>query len=166
MATRMQEMAESMSGTAQKADRGLASLARLELLLELLLQQFEGDPALVCVVDDEAPPQVISKDFPYEGATRAIVQRTPLAPPSQVPPASAGSVLLFDVNVNRLGGMIVNKSTVGLTLVFGREYRAGMGMIWLAPNGSWDFKLGNLLWCGHVLGIPDSLAVSVAGVEV
>lgn len=165
MATRMADMATSLQDGRVMGQRALATLEQIELLLTMQAQQTESDPAMLCVTDDEAPPQVITKDFPYEGSIRAIVQRTPNAPKI---PAAAGDGLLYDANVNRLGGLIVNKAAVGLTIFFCNETGPGPGdgSLYLTPNGSWDFKLGNLLWCGHVYGRPDSGTISVAGCEV
>lgn len=166
MATRMAEIAGKLQDGHVKGEMALATLARIELLLELAAGQTESDPAMLCVTDDEAPPQVLTKDFPYEGSVRAIVQRTPNAP--KLPAVALASGLLFDSNVNRLGGFLVNKSTVGLTLFFCNETgpQSGDGSIWIPPNGNWDFKLGNILWCGHVFGVPDSLSVNIAAVEI
>lgn len=164
MATRMAEMATNLQDGRVMGQRAMATLERIELLLEQAAGQTESDPAMLCVTDDEAPPQVVTKDFPYEGSVRAIVQRTPVA--VRVPPLGVEG-LLCDVNVNRLGGTIVNKAAAGLTIFFCNEAgpQAGDGSIWIAPNGTWDFKLGNLLWCGHVYGRPDSGAITVAGCE-
>lgn len=163
MTTRMAEMAGKLQDGHVKAEMGLATLARIELLLELMSQQVESDPAMLCVTDDDAPPQVLTKDFPYEGSVRAILLRSPIA---QMPIAPASGGLLFDTNVNRLGGMLVNKAVVGLTIFFCEVGpTAGDGSIWIPPNGTWDFKLGNLLWCGHIFGVPDSGNVNVAACE-
>lgn len=164
--TKMADMAQQMQDGHRMGTMALGSLAQIEHLLTLLTMQDESDPAMLCVTDDEAPPQVLTKDFPYEGSVRAIVQRTPNA--AKIPAVALASGLLFDSNVNRLGGFLVNKSTVGLTLFFCNETgpTAGDGSIWIPPNGNWDFKLGNILWCGHVFGVPDSLSVNVAACEI
>lgn len=129
-------------------------------LLDALRHEMASDPGLLAPSDGAVPAQAISKDFPFPGATRVIVKRTPIGPN----PPAAGTGLLWEDNVNRLGGTVVNKATAGLTLYLSDQVRPGTGTIWLAPNGgSWDFRLSNVVWCGNVYAVADTGAVNVAG---
>lgn len=105
--------------------------------------------AVTNVGDDPA----LQKDFPTPGSQRWIVHRLAtggtLLLPAGVPTDALGP------NVNRLGGTIVNWGTTVVVLTLANAAtdvaQEGLAEIVLNPEGgSWDFRLGNLMWCGAV----------------
>lgn len=149
---------------ASRIDQHLAAMAEQTAILEALLNQMASDPAQVALADTNNR-LAMTKNFPYEGATRAIVGRTPQ---SGAAVNGSASGLLFDLNVNRMGGIIVNKAAaVGATLFLGAVNSAAVGQVWLAPNGgTWNFQLSGLCWCGSVFAVADSANLSLASAEV
>lgn len=158
-----QMMGEGISEARQKADDMLACLHQSQYFLELILNQLAASPDTLALTDG-SPGQAQTKDFPFPGAKRAIVKRQPVAPQA-IP---AGSGLLFAENVNRLGGIVVNKAAAtGLTLVLADGNDSAPGTLWLAGNGgTWDFRLSGMVWCGNVFAVPDAGNVSVAAAEL
>jgi hypothetical protein len=154
-------MAISANGVQRQVDQHLASMAQVEQLLSEVIAQLAASPAMMSVSDDN-PREVTTKDFPFMGATRVLLARTPQAP-QQVTTAQG---LIFASNANRVGGAIVNKAASGVTLYLGTQAGAATGQIWLAPNGSWDFLLSGLVWCGNVFAVADAGNVSITGAEL
>lgn len=153
-----------MKGAQPLVDQHLSSMAQLEILLAQLIAEQASDPALLGVGDMDVGRQAITKEFPYPGARRALVQRTGEGP--NVP--AAGSGLIFTANPNRLGGSIVNKTAAqGVTLVLSDQNRIGAPTVWLPPNGGqWNFLLSGLVWCGNVFAVPDSGNLSLSGASI
>lgn len=105
----------------------------------------------------------IEVDFPVEGGTRWIIPRLATGGSFVVP---VELVTLLHANNRRLGGTIVNRGAKNIMLFLAGKNTAsasqGIGQIWLkAEGGSWDFRLGSLLWCGGVSAIAEG-AESVA----
>lgn len=150
-------------GRAQgQIDQHLSSLAEIERVLLLILNEGRSDPALLAI-GDVSMDLTVTKEFPYPGATRVIVPRT--GEGANVP--LAGSGLIFTSNPNRLGGSIVNKAAAGVTLILSDQARTGAPSVWVGPNGgSWDFRLSGFVWCGNVFAVPDSGNLSLAGASV
>lgn len=147
---------------ANRIDQHMAAMQEQTLLLQAILNQTAGDPAQLALTDG-APGLALTKNFPYEGATRAILTRTPQAPHG----VSGANGLLFDADSNRIGGQLVNKASAGLTLFLSDQARSATGTLWLAPNGgSWDFRLSGAVWCGNVFGVADTGNVNIAGASL
>lgn len=156
---------QAMEGLSM-ARQAQASLVMVEATLERILNELKSDPAVLCITDG-SPPEVITKDFPFPGSTRAIVRRSTIGPNVPV----AGSGLLWEDNANRLGGIVTNKAAAGVTLFLADGPRIGAGSVYLPAVAagmaySWNFLLGALVWCGNVWAVPDSGAVNVAGATV
>lgn len=127
-----------------------------------------GGLTSLVVTDEEVHPS-IQKDWPIEGAERAIVQRTPDGGLFTVT-TTVG--VLWPANENRLGLRIVNRGAVGVTLFLGGVVHTsggpiagstlGTGQVWLAAlGGSWDGQLGQVLWGGSLLAQADSASTTV-----
>ena len=148
------------SGTVASA----VELAKQTAILGELLRQDRAD-LLDIGVGDFQGREMILEQFPTTGSRRVIAFRTGNGNPSMTVP-TAGVLALPD-NAGRLGGQIVNSGGAAVVL-----YLCGAGIptqgvpaIYLAANGgSWDFRLGNLLWCGNVTavaqGSPSTLTVA------
>jgi hypothetical protein len=99
--------------------------------------------------------EAIMENWPVPGARRFIIRRTGEGGTFTV--TTTGAALL-DANETRVGGSIVNSGTNPVTITLTANLigtsgapLAGSPQIFLAASGgSWDFRLGNVLWCGHV----------------
>lgn len=150
------------NGYAGMIDQHLALIGENNDLLAAIVGALDARPDMLAITDDG--PTLVSKDFPYEGAVRAVVRRTATGANQ---PAAGVPGLLFGTNVNRLGGSVVNKGAAGVTLYLASGALAGSGTVWLSPNGgAWDFKLSDAVWCGNVYAVADSGNVNVAAAEV
>lgn len=95
----------------------------------------------------------VEVDFPVEGGTRWLIPRLATGGSFEVP---EGFVQLLEHNNRRLGGTIVNRGTHDVILILASAQTAsgqaaGLGEVFLKQGGgSWDFRLGSLLWCGSV----------------
>lgn len=112
----------------------------------------------------------IEVDFPVEGGTRWIIPRLATGGTFGVPTAP---VLLLPANNRRLGGTIVNKGAHNINLFLAGPNTvaasggAGIAPVWLkSEGGSWDFRLGSLLWCGSVCATAETAESSVTVAEV
>lgn len=142
-----------------------ATMAQVEAYLCSILHELAAQPTLMAYTDGTVPGQVVTKDFPFEGAKRAIVKRSATA--LNVPFPAAATGLLLPDNANRLGGSVVNKSASGVTIYLGQNANPGTGSLWLAPNGgSWDFRVSNTVWCGNVFAVADAGNLILAGLEL
>lgn len=123
----------------------LASLHRLEDSM--------GTSTMQLAVAEIGVEPGLQKDFPVAGSQRQIINR--LATGGLFTFAAATPTDILKANVNRLGGSIVNwgETTVIITLATAATDVAqeGLAEIVLSPKGgSWDFRLGNLMWAGSV----------------
>lgn len=138
----------SPAGLAGRADH---ALSRLDEVMDLILEALDTRVEQLCVTDVSSDPG-LQKDFPVRGAQRWVIHRLAVGGVRELVAATPTDVVA--PNVNRLGGTIVNQgaTTVVLTLASAAADVAqeGLAEIVLTPNGSWDFRLGNILWCGTI----------------
>lgn len=139
------------ANTPSLVQRGLNIAERLEQVLGLVLEALDTNVERIAVTDISSDP-ALQKDFPVQGAQRWILHRTPDGQ------SKAMKEALEDVlpgNVNRLGGTLVNSGAkpIRLYLATVATQNKGSAPIWLAAEGgSWDFRVGNLLWSGSICG--------------
>lgn len=139
-------------GAMEMAQDALRTQEEMVTMLRLLVDAQDTQVMQLGVTNVSTDPG-LQKDFPVAGSQRQIIHRI----------AAGGLALLAagvptDVlppNVNRLGGTIVNwgETTVVLTLASAAtdNSQEGLAEVVLNPNGgSWDFRLGNLTWCGAI----------------
>lgn len=107
------------------------------------------------------------KDFPVPGGERWMIQRSAIGGEVALP-ASPVVTQILNANNRRLGGAVVNRGAKPLILVLGPAGGGfGAGQLWLAPEGgSWDFRLGTIIWCGDVSGAGEGGATSALFTEV
>lgn len=144
-------MAMLSGSPAGLAQRALALGDKLDQVLGLILEALDTNVQQIAVTDNSSDP-ALQKDFPVKGAQRWILHRTPDGRTLKVPEALTE---VLPSNVNRLGGTLVNSGTkpVRLYLATVPTKNAGSAPIWLAgEGGSWDFRVGNLLWSGSICG--------------
>lgn len=132
-------------------------------LLEAIERILRSQPESVAV-SEKAPLPHLQPDFPFEGSSRWLLPR--VASGGSFELSAAPATVLAD-NANRLGGTIVNAGEEPATLYLcdaeAAARPAGVGRIVLIAGGSWDLRLGNLLWCGSVSGVGEG---QLAVVEV
>lgn len=124
-----------------------------------LLEQIangSGPGVQTLAIAEQEVPAGIEVDFPVEGSSRWILPRLATGGSFEIPTAEIVKILRH--NNRRLGGTIVNRGENDLTLFLAGPNMAksvqGIGQIFLkSGGGSWDFRLGSLLWCGSVSGI-------------
>jgi len=135
-------------------------------LLQALLGKERTDVLEVAVADSLHREMVLER-FPVAGAKRVIANRTTTGNDNLLVPTTGVEVV--GANSARLGGSIVNSGANNVILYLARGGLAapGAGAIWLVANGgSWDFRLGNLLWCGSVSAVAQVAASSLTVAEV
>jgi hypothetical protein len=123
--------------------------------MDLILEALDTRVEELCIVDGNVEPG-LQKDFPVKGAQRWIINRTPDG--RNMPLASGEKTLILPFNVNRLGGTIVNSGERPVTLYLASLAGLGAGtatIVLEANGGSWDFRLGNLFWCGNIVAIAN-----------
>lgn len=126
-----------------------------ELLLRILNEQ-RVDPTQICVTDRE-PAQDSMVNFPVPGTRRRIVRRTGQGGIAVL--AANTPVELCHANEARLGGTLCNYGTNSATLylcelgMVQESETQGYPTIVLPAATSWDFRLGTILWGGHVVGV-------------
>lgn len=121
-------------------------------LLTALLSQQRAGP-LEIAVGDFSQRELVMDSFPVAGSRRALVFRSGAGTDNVPVPAAPAGVLVLPENAGRLGGAIVNSGAapVILYLTVNAAPTPGAPAIWLAASGgSWDFRLGNVLWSGNV----------------
>jgi hypothetical protein len=128
-------------------------LEELELLRRIAAGITSSPTAMV--VTDEAVAPGLNADFQLPGIKRVVIPRAPTGGEFAVP--SAEYVRICRGNRKRLGGTIVNDGEFPIRLVLaavGKAAGPALSRIYLAKGGgSWDFRLGPLLWAGHVAAI-------------
>lgn len=135
-----------------------AELAETNRLLRGMLTQDRAGIEQLCVTDRE-PAQATMENFPTVGARRLIVRRQGAGGLFAL--AAGVPLAVLQPNENRLGGTIVNAGAGAVTLFLagdlltpggGSPLAQGAPQIQLVANGgTWDLRLGNLLWCGSVI---------------
>jgi hypothetical protein len=146
-------------------------LSAMNGLLERLLTTERADVAQLCVTDRE-PAQSVMRNFPVARACRYIVRRQGNGGLFVL---AAGTPLeVVQPNEDRLGGQIVNAGANPVTLFLAADLLSpgsatpltqGAPQIVVPANGTWNFLLGRLLWCGSVIALSTAgSSVSVAEV--
>lgn len=141
-------------------------LARQTAILAATLSQ-ERASIIELAAGDMQHRERMLEDFPAPGSKRLLVHRTGNG--NDVAAVPTTGVLALQGNTARLGGTIVNSGANAVIL-----YLCGAGVatpgapaIWLAANGgSWDFRLGNVLWCGNVTAVAQVGASTLTIAEV
>lgn len=148
----MQEKAETFANSTQ------AQLAQLcqavwetNRLLTASLTQ-EDSKILELVATDHGLGAPTEIDSPAPGYVRLVVERKCVGGTQALTTAREQ---VRRASKNRLGGNIVNsgEKAVRLWLCGMNDQIAGVGTILLsAGGGSWDYRLGNILWDGSITG--------------
>jgi hypothetical protein len=161
-------MPQPSNGHAPSLIAVAAGLGEQTPLLAAILAELRAGALEVSVADSHKREIVLNK-FPVTGAKRALAYRTGAGMDALTVPATgaAQASLILASNQARLGGQIVNSGTnpVILYLTERPVPVPGVPAIWLASGGgSWDFRLGNVCWCGNVsaLGQGGTSTISVA----
>lgn len=142
----------------------VAALERIATDLADLIAETAAGADLILVSPAAQAPYLV-KDFPFDGARRGLVRRESNGPANTI--VTVAGVLLYDADVNRLGGILRNTDAVnGITLWLAERAQGARGSVWLAPNGSWDFKLGELLWGGAVFAVAAAGTPAVTGAVI
>ncbi len=144
---------------------GLELTQQTELLRAILAK--ERTDIIEVAVGDTSHQEMVLDNFPVAGAKRVLAQRTSTGADAIAVPTTG--ILVLEANSARLGGQIVNSGTNAVILYLARTGLAtpGAGAIWLAAGGgAWDFRLGNLLWCGSVSAVAQTGASTLTVAEV
>jgi len=150
-------MPQPSNGHAPSLIAVAAGLGEQTPLLAAILAELRSG-ALEASVSDGHRRELILNKFPITGARRALVYRTGNGGDG-VPVLATGAAqgaLVLPSNQARLGGRIVNSGTnpVILYLTERPVPTTGVPAIFLAGGGAaastWDFRLGNVCWCGNV----------------
>jgi hypothetical protein len=160
----MAMLGNSSAGLAQRAD---SALERLNEVMDLILEALDTRVEELCITDQANEPG-LQKDFPTPGSQRWIINR--LATGGNFAIGEADSDVL-QANSNRIGGTIVNKGSKPVLLTLAPAAAAksqdGLAEIWLAQEGgSWDFRLGNMLWCGSISAKAEGGETALKVVEI
>jgi hypothetical protein len=149
-----------------------AGLGEQTPLLAAILAELRSGTLEMSVSDAHRREMILSK-FPITGAKRALVYRTGNgADAAAVPTATLSTpigALMLPSNQARLGGQIVNAGAVPVILYLTERPVpvSGIPAIWLAASGgSWDFRLGNTVWCGNVSAIGQGGTSTITIAEV
>jgi len=117
--------------------------------------------------------QMVLDQFPVAGCKRIIAYRTGNGTDAQAVATGTYAApingLVLPANEARLGGAIVNTGTVAVNLYLTDRPVPVVGVpaLQLQPNGgSWDFRLGSLLWCGHVSAVAATGTSNLTVAEV
>jgi hypothetical protein len=140
-------------------------------LLSSLLAEARSD-TLNLAVGDFNGQEITLEKFPVSGIKRLCIRRTGFGFPSF--PVTTTPVVAVPVNEGRLGGTIVNTGANAVFLYLGAQItdavpqpEAGIPVIWLVANGgSWDFRLGNVLWAGSVTVVAAAATSTLTIAEV
>lgn len=141
----LQEQAALLGAHAEQRSREV-----LDLLEQIAAQDSAGVQS-ISVTEIEVKGGV-ETDFPVPGGRRWLIPRLATGGSFEVP---AELVTILEANNRRMGGTIVNRGGVDILLTLANPDTAasqsGLGQIFLKKEGgSWDFRLGPLLWCGSV----------------
>ena len=156
------------NGNTSTLDRhGLTISAELSAqteLLQAILADTRTD-VLEVAVGDSAQQQLTMSKFPVAGAKRVIAHRTGNGNDALQVPTAPQSAKVLGSNEARLGLTIVNYGSAAAILYLSDRPRPGVPAMWVGPaGGTWDGRMGNLLWCGHVsaAGLGGSTTLTVA----
>lgn len=139
--------------------------AQQTVLLQAILAELRSG-ALDVGISDAAGQGMLLDSFPVAGAKRVIAYRTGNGFDALPVPAAPG-VLVLPANQARIGMRIANShATNAVILYLARIAQAGAPAVYLPAGQSWDGRLGNALWCGHVWGVGQGGASTVVGGEI
>lgn len=144
-----------------------AGLGEQTPILASILAELRSGVLQIGAADVRARELVLDQ-FPVPGSKRVLPYRTGNGSDG-LAIGTTGLTLVIAANEGRLGGMIVNAgaNAVILYLTERNAPAEGIPAIWLAASGgSWDFRLGNVLWCGNVSAIAITAASSLTVAEV
>jgi hypothetical protein len=135
-----------------------ARMVGIEELLRRIADQSSAGVQSFAVSDGEVQGDGLEVDFPVVGAKRWLIQRT--ARGGQIVlPNIAEYVDIAPTDNRRVGGTLVNRGEADAVVVLAPAAQAkaaggALGTVFLAAGGgSWDFRLGPLLWCGSICAI-------------
>jgi hypothetical protein len=123
-------------------------------------------------VGDQKFRQMVLDQFPVAGCKRIIAYRTGNGTDAQAVATATYAApingLVIPANEARLGGAIVNIGTVAVNLYLTDRPVPVVGVpaLQLAAGGSWDFRLGSLVWCGNVSAVATSTTSTLTVAEV
>lgn len=142
---------ETLAQGFEAVQRHLSQQDTVIGLLERLATQ-EGPGLQTLAVTETEVGGGIEADFPVPGSRRWIIPRVATGGRFKIPNSL---VTLLEANNRRLGGTVVNVGEIDVELILANPTtataQAGLGSIFLrAGGGSWDFRLGSLMWCGSV----------------
>ena len=124
-----------------------------QTLLTEIRDALRGSAINVAISNHVTDPETIA-NFPVPGMQRLVLPKIATGGKLVVSSNAVASVLPH--NPSRYGGTIVNVGEFEVTLILAGTdtagaQNAGLGQIGLvAGGGSWDLRLGNLLWCGSI----------------
>lgn len=139
-----------------------------DMLRKILAQLRTSTPEVA--VGDNSQRELVLEQWPVAGSRRVIAYRT-----GQGTDGLAIATTVTDVmqgNPARMGGAIVNSGANPIILYLAKPGSVGLGggghpSIYLAATGgAWDFRLGNVTWCGHVCAIAQTAASTLTVAEV
>jgi hypothetical protein len=164
------------NGQAPRVDPSGVALATLMSehtpLLASILSELRSGTIEVGVGDVQFREMVLDQ-FPVVGSKRILAYRTGNG--SDAAAVGTGTAaapingLVLSANEGRLGGQIVNTGTnpVILYLTARPVPVPGVPAVFLAASGgAWDFRLGNLLWCGNVSAVGQGGTSTLTTAEV
>lgn len=167
MAIKLGPSADQIAEGYELVNRHLANQETTnQLLLDIINSSGPGVQTLA-LTEREAGGG-IEIDFPVEGGTRWIIPRLATGGKFTIPETL---VKVLDANNRRLGGTLVNAGEHDMWVTCAGAHtaasQAGLGTIFLkSGGGSWDFRLGSILWCGSVCAFTEGGESTLAVVEV
>lgn len=164
--------ASPLQGTPTNPPLDSRELRRHRTLLEALLAQARSGVLEVAVTDAERR-QLVLDQWPVVGAKRIVAYRTGNGSDSVAVATATISTpatqIVLGGNEGRIGGQIVNNGSNAIILYLtDRPVPVeGVPAIYLAAaGGSWDFRLGNVLWCGNVSAVAQTSAGTLTIAEI
>lgn len=142
--------------------------AELALLREIR-DGVRGSATNIAITEEAINP-ILTQDFPVPGGQRWLIPRQPTGGIVALAEGVPTDVLV--ANRSRIGGSLVNEGKVDVRLFLvsaevAAAGSAGHGTLWLGKNGgTWDFRLGTLVWGGSICAQPVEGNSSIAVVEV
>jgi len=154
------------NGSIDPSNVAVASgLGEVTVLLAALLAEARSDTIEVGV-SDAYGREIVLDQFPVAGAKRVLAYRTGNGFDAFNAVTSPGSLLL-PANEARLGLIVVNTGANAVILYLADQPRKGAVAVWLAAGGgSWDGRLGNVLWSGNVYAVAQTGATTLVGGEL
>lgn len=139
-------------------------LGRQTALLHALLAAARSD-VIDLGVSDAQGREMTLEQFPVAGSKRVLVYRTGNGTDGLAVPTAG--VIVFPANEARMGLTLINAGANAVILYLSDQQRKGVPCVWLGANGgSWDGRLGNLLWAGNVFAVAQAGASTLVGGEV